>query len=82
MQLKVLTVRRSRHSVKNHHYVLEGKSKKDSEALLGKSVEWKTASGKKIKGKITAHHGAKGNVRAIMEKGLPGQSVGTDIEVK
>jgi len=37
---------------------------------------------KKITGKISSAHGGNGVVRAIFEKGLPGQAIGTDVEVK
>ena len=38
---------------------------------------------KDYKGKISALHGKKGNVRAIFEdKGLPGQALGTKIKVE
>jgi len=56
--------------------------KKKTEELVGKEVIWKTASKKEIKGKITAAHGNKGGVRAKFEKGLPGQSLGTKVEIK
>lgn len=51
---------------------------------MGKEVEW-TSPGtnpKTIKGKISAAHGNKGVVRAIFEKGLPGQAIATEVEVK
>jgi len=35
-----------------------------------------------IKGKISGSHGNKGLVRAIFERGLPGQALNTEIEVK
>jgi len=50
--------------------------------MAGKEVVWKSSSGKEIKGKISDAHGNKGLVRAIFEKGLPGQAVTTEIEVK
>ena len=56
--------------------------KKKAEALIGKEVIWKTTSKKEIKGKITAAHGNSGAVRAKFEKGLPGQSLGSKVEVK
>ncbi len=57
-------------------------NKEKAESLINKEVIWKTSSGKEIKGKITAAHGNKGAVRAKFEKGLPGQSLGTNIEIK
>lgn len=50
--------------------------------MAGKIVEWKSSAGKIISGKISDAHGNKGLVRAIFEKGLPGQAVTTDVEVK
>lgn len=55
---------------------------KKAEELIGKEVIWKTASKKEIKGKITAAHGNSGAVRAKFEKGLPGQSLGTKVQIK
>ena len=42
--------------------------------MVGKEVVWKSPSGKEIKGKVSDAHGNKGLVRAIFEKGLPGQA--------
>jgi large subunit ribosomal protein L35Ae len=54
----------------------------DAGKFIGKSVEWKSSSGKIFRGKISSQHGNRGLVRAIFEKGLPGQSIGTYTEVK
>ena len=43
---------------------------------------WISPAGKKISGKVASAHGNKGVVRAIFEKGLPGQAVATAVEVK
>ena len=51
---------------------------------VGKEVVY-TNFGKnklQIKGKITFAHGNSGCVRALFEKGLPGQCIGKKIEVK
>ena len=58
--------------------------KKKAESLVGKEVVY-TCEGKDkktIKGKISSAHGNKGAVRAIFEKGMPGQAIGQTIEVK
>ena len=57
-------------------------NRKDAGKLVGKEVEWISPAGKIIKGKIAAAHGNKGIVRAIFEKGLPGQAVTTEVEIK
>lgn len=57
-------------------------SREDATKLVGKSVEWKSPAGKVIKGKVSGPHGNKGVVRAIFEKGLPGQSVTTEVKIE
>lgn len=82
---KVIQFRRGRHTIKERHMLIEidGVSeKKEAEKFVGKGVVWKSPAGKEIKGKISGAHGNKGVVRAIFEKGLPGQSVTTEVEIK
>ena len=87
MKGKVLQFRMGRHTVHEKHFLIEipGVSKKaDAEKFVGKKVEW-TSPGKKkkvISGKISGAHGNKGVVRAIFEKGLPGQAITTEVEIK
>ncbi len=85
MKGKVLQFRRGRHTVHEKHFILEVegvKTKEEAKKLAGRNVEWKSPAGKIIKGKISDSHGNKGMARAIFEKGLPGQAVGTEVEVK
>ncbi len=82
---KVVQFRRGRKTVHERHFLieLEGVSSREAaEKFAGKNVEWKSPAGKIIKGKIAAAHGSKGVVRAIFEKGLPGQAITTKVEVK
>ena len=53
----------------------------EAEKLLGKSVEWTSPGGKKIQGSITRIHGGNGCVVACFEKGLPGQALGTKVNI-
>ena len=80
----VVQFRRSRKVIKERHYLLDfgATNRAEAKKYVGKEVEWKTPSGKIIKGKVSDAHGNKGLVRAIFEKGLPGQAVTTDIEIK
>lgn len=82
---KVIQFRRGRHTFKPRHFLIEiegSKNRKDAEKFVGKEVGWKSSAGKIIKGKISSAHGNNGLVRAIFEKGLPGQAITTEVEVK
>ena len=82
---KVIQFRRGRHTIHERHFLIEiegAETRKDAEKFVGKEVEWKSPAGKIIKGKISSAHGNKGVVRAIFEKGLPGQAVTTKVEIK
>ena len=82
---KVIQFRRGRHNITEKHMLLEVEgvnNREDASKLVGKSVEWKSPAGKLIKGEVSGAHGKKGVVRAIFEKGLPGQSVTTEVVIK
>lgn len=86
MKAKVVQFRRGRHVIHEKHFLIDVNAKNRAEAgrFVGKIVEW-TSPGKMkkvIKGKISSSHGNSGLVRAIFERGLPGQAVGTECEVK
>ncbi len=85
MKGKVIQFRRGRHKIHERHFLIEieGSSKKtDAEKFIGKEIVWKSPAGKIINGKISGAHGNNGIVRAIFEKGLPGQAITTEVEVK
>lgn len=82
---RVIQFRRGRHTISEKHFLIELEgvsSRKDAEKFVGKNVEWKSPAGRIILGKISAAHGSKGVVRGIFERGLPGQSITTKVEVK
>jgi len=82
---RVIQFRRGRHTYHKRHFLIEipeVTTIKETEKFIGKEVEWKSPAGKIIKGKISSAHGNKGVVRAIFEKGLPGQAVTTEVEIK
>ena len=84
MKAKIIQFRRGRHVIHERHFLIDVgvKDRKEAEKFVGKEVEWKSPAGKIIKGKISAPHGNNGVVRAIFEKGLPGQAVGMGVEIK
>jgi len=82
---KIVQFRRGRHTIHERHFLIEieeSKNRKDAEKFIGKEAVWKSPAGKIIKGKISSAHGNKGVVRAIFEKGLPGQAVTTKVGIK
>jgi len=84
MKGKVIQFRRGRKNYRPKHFILDVGTKKreDAEKMIGKEVEWLSPAGKKIKGKISGAHGNNGLVRAIFEKGLPGQARNQEVEIK
>ena len=85
MKALIMNFRGGRHTQKNNEMVVKVPdidSKAKAQKLVKKEVEWTTPSGKKIKGKIINTHGNKGALRVKFEKGMPGQSISTELQVK
>ncbi|MCX6694897.1 MAG: 50S ribosomal protein L35ae [Candidatus Altiarchaeota archaeon] len=59
----------------------DSKTKEDAEKFVGKKVEWTTPSGKKLSGEIRKAHGINGAVIAAFQAGLPGQALGTKVQI-
>lgn len=86
MKAQIIQFRGGRHTIHERHFILDvgTKKKEEAEKFVGKEVTWisKGKNKTQIKGKISSAHGNKGLVRAIFEKGLPGQAINDEIEVK
>lgn len=81
---KIIQFRRGRRTINTRHVLIQIEnisSRDNASKYVGKKVEWTTDSGKKILGKIVSPHGNKGVVRAIFEKGLPGQAITKDVKL-
>ena len=80
----IVQFRRSRHRIKERHYLLDlgFTTREEAKKSAGKKVSWKSPSGKVISGKISDAHGNKGLVRSIFESGLPGQAITNEVEVQ
>ena len=81
----IVNFRGGRHTQTGNHMVImvDGVDKRDKAAsLVGKKVVWTNTKGSSITGKVAAAHGNKGAVRAIFEKGMPGQAVGTKVKIE
>ncbi|MFH1358560.1 MAG: 50S ribosomal protein L35ae [archaeon] len=84
MKAKVIQFRRGLKRIHERHFILNVgvKTREEADKFVGKEAVWTSPAGKQIKGKISSAHGNKGMVRAIFEKGLPGQAKNDDVEVK
>lgn len=83
---KVIQFRRGRKTFKPRHFLLEIPTittRKKAAEFVGKTAIWKSPGKQEkiITGKISSAHGGNGVVRAIFEKGLPGQAIGTNVEI-
>jgi large subunit ribosomal protein L35Ae len=82
----IVNYRRGRKTQKTNQMIIlvPGYDKEKAQKLVGKEVVYTTEGKQKkqIKGKITSVHGNKGAVRALFERGMPGQAIGQKIEVK
>ncbi len=78
-----INYRQSKSVVHHKHSILKFSgidSRKSAYQLIGKTVEWESPSGKKLKGKISRVHGKNGCVSANFKKaGLPGQALGQKV---
>lgn len=86
MEAIIVNYRRGVRTQKPNQMVLfiPGYDKKKSQSLVGKKVVY-TCEGKdkkQITGEIRAVHGNNGNVRVLFERGMPGQSIGSKVEVQ
>ena len=86
MKAVVMNYRGSQKEQTNNQMIIKAEGidkKEDAAKLVGKTVTYTTETGKKISGKISAPHGNKGAVRVIFsDKGLPGQALGTKVDIE
>ena len=83
MNAKILHFRQNRHTTSGNHILIEVQgveSREQAEKLVGKNVVYTTKNGE-IKGKIASAHGNKGVVRAIFDRGLPGQALSQPVQI-
>ena len=85
MEAIIANFRRGKHTKSNNQMIIKIKesiNKDQAKKLIGKKVVWESPAGKKIAGKITNSHGNSGLVRAIFEKGMPGQAMAGKVMVE
>ncbi|MCD6523354.1 MAG: 50S ribosomal protein L35ae [Candidatus Diapherotrites archaeon] len=80
----IVNYRRGRRTMHGNQMIVtfEGVDTKEKAApLLGKTVVWETPAKKRIFGKVSKVHGNKGAVIVRFRKGMPGQSIGSNVEI-
>ncbi len=85
MEGTIVNFRSARHHQSGNQMIIKVSGIDDKEKaneLVGKAVKWASPAGKELKGKVSAVHGNSGAVRAIFETGMPGQSVGTKVQIE
>ena len=85
MEAQITSFRRSRRVTRPNQMILkviEINNKDAAQEIIGKTVSWRSSSGKEIKGQIINTHGNNGCVKARFEKGMPGQSLFKKVEIK
>ena len=84
MEAIVMHFRQGRHHVNSKQMILKvADTAEVAQKSIGKKATWTSPAGKVITGTVSALHGRKGNVRAIFtDSGLPGQSLGTKIQIE
>ena len=83
MDVKIASYRRGRHNSSTNQFVLTVNGITDRQkatALVGKRIAWGKGNGRKT-GRITKQHGKAGALLARFEGGLPGQAVGTNVQI-
>lgn len=84
----IAAFRGNHHAKYMNHTIVKAEGVENKEAavkLEGKKVLWKNPIGKKkvvISGYVSKAHGGKGAMRIVFERGLPGQCLGTQVEIE
>lgn len=84
MEAIINNFRRSKTNQTTNHIIISlhaVDSREKATKYVGKKVTFTTETGKQILGEVKSAHGNKGCIRAIFERGLPGQSLGKKVQV-
>lgn len=85
MEGVIANYRRGRHTVHQKQCIIifpNINTRKEANKMIGRTVVWKSPTGKELKGVISRAHGNNGAVRALFKKaGVPGQALGTKVKI-
>jgi len=85
MDARIVSYRRGKRTQYTNQYIvtIDGVTDKAETAKhVGKKVVWKTPAGNEVAGKITNTHGNRGALLARFERGLPGQVLGSMVNIE
>lgn len=81
----VVSYRRGSNSQNERYALLEAegvRSEREASRLVGRKVLWRSSDGKiTIRGVIVRVHGRRGRVLAKFRRALPGQAIGTPVQI-
>ena len=84
MEGVIINYRSGRHNQNNNQMIIQVNNIDKAEKakhLIGRKVVWVSPKKKELIGMIKKEHGNKGALRVYFEQGLPGQSIGTKVEI-
>ena len=84
LQGVVTSYRRGKHLQHPNQVLLlfnDVKTRAEASALVGRKVRWTSETGRDFLGKVLGPHGNGGAVRAKFRTNLPGQAIGTPVEI-
>lgn len=84
MNAIIVNYKGGRHTQTGNQMIVQSAECSDKEqaaGFVGKTVVWKTPSGREIKGEVRSAHGNSGALRVLFETGMPGQSIGQTVTV-
>ena len=85
MEARIANFRMGRRTKSNNQMVVKVNgvdSREKAEKFVGKKISWKSPAGKEIKGEVRSAHGNSGALRVLFETGMPGQAVGSKVEMQ
>ena len=76
----IVNYRRGPKTQRNQECIVWFPNTEFSSELVGRTVAWPVGN-RKIRGKIVGLHGKRGQVKVRFRKGVPGQALGTAVEI-
>jgi len=81
----IMNYRMGRHTQNPHQMIVKAEgveNKEEANKLHGRKVIWKSPAGKELEGHISGSHGNKGALKVRFIKGLPGQAIGSEVQIQ